>query len=140
MPAITPASETNALILEKVQSLLDDLDTVGDKAPEGHVLNDMDDFLFLHGRKLLTEILQSKIQERINATEQTDEAMQLQEFGCLHISRQAVSNLVPSLSGAVSGKLHNNAAIRKAFQEAEGDTEFGTDGAYINTRDAVGKH
>ncbi|GHT12310.1 hypothetical protein FACS1894170_06950 [Planctomycetales bacterium] len=37
MPAITPASETNTLILEKVQSLLDDLDTASDKAPEGHV-------------------------------------------------------------------------------------------------------
>ncbi|GHT11722.1 hypothetical protein FACS1894170_05670 [Planctomycetales bacterium] len=29
-----------------------------------------DDYLFLHGRKCLTEILQSKVQGRINAAEQ----------------------------------------------------------------------
>jgi hypothetical protein len=66
--------------------------------------------------------------------------MQLKEFGCFRISRQTISNLVPSLSDKVAGRLHNNAAIRKEFQEAEGDTEFGTDGAYINTRDADGNH
>jgi hypothetical protein len=36
----------------------------------------MDDYLFLHGRKFLTEILQSKIQDRINAAEPTAAAKQ----------------------------------------------------------------
>ncbi|GHT42207.1 hypothetical protein FACS189443_4940 [Planctomycetales bacterium] len=76
MNAITPRSETEAFLLEKFQSLLADLDTVGNNAGYGHIPDDMDDYLFLHGRKFLTEILQSKIQERITAAEQTDEAKQ----------------------------------------------------------------
>ncbi|GHT19634.1 hypothetical protein FACS1894189_8530 [Planctomycetales bacterium] len=76
MNTITPRSETEAFLLEKFQSLLTNLDTAGDNAQYGHVLDDMDDYLFLHGRRFLTEILQSKIQERINAAEQTDAAKQ----------------------------------------------------------------
>jgi hypothetical protein len=76
MNAITPRSETEALLHEKFQALLADLDTAGDNAQYGHVLDEMDDYLFLHGRKFLTEILQSKTQERINAAEKTAEAKQ----------------------------------------------------------------
>jgi N-acyl-D-aspartate/D-glutamate deacylase len=74
MNAITGLNDTEALLLEKFQALLADLDTAGDNAQYGHVLDDMDDYLFLHGRKFLTEILQSKTQEHINAAEQTAEA------------------------------------------------------------------
>ncbi|GHT19769.1 hypothetical protein FACS1894189_8700 [Planctomycetales bacterium] len=76
----------NALILEKVQALLDDLDAVGDKAEYGHVLDDMDDYFFLHGRKFLTEILQNKIQERINAAEKTAAAKE-----CPHCKKKRKS-------------------------------------------------
>ncbi|MDR0870804.1 MAG: hypothetical protein LBN39_08435 [Planctomycetaceae bacterium] len=76
MNAITPRSETEALPHERFQALLADLDTAGDNAQYGHVLDDMDDDLFLHGRKFLTEILQSKIQDRVNAAEKTAEAKQ----------------------------------------------------------------
>lgn len=61
-------------------------------------------------------------------------SFQLKEFGCLTISHQTVGNLVASLSDEVSSKLANNVAVRKAFQEAEGDTEFTADGAFINIR------
>ncbi|MDR3234446.1 MAG: hypothetical protein LBT46_12425 [Planctomycetaceae bacterium] len=57
MNSITPKHDTEALLHEKLQALLADLDTAGNNAEYGHVLDDMDDFLFLHGRKFLTEIL-----------------------------------------------------------------------------------
>ncbi|GHT16559.1 hypothetical protein FACS1894189_0540 [Planctomycetales bacterium] len=76
MNCITPRSETEAFLLEKFQSLLADLDTAGDNAQYGHVLDDMDDFLFTAIRKLAAETLEKKIQERINAAEQTDAAKQ----------------------------------------------------------------
>jgi hypothetical protein len=71
MNTITARNETEALLHERFQSLLADLDTAGDNAQYGHVLDDMDDYLFLHGRKFLTEILQSKILDQVNAAEQT---------------------------------------------------------------------
>ncbi|GHT15944.1 hypothetical protein FACS1894170_13450 [Planctomycetales bacterium] len=61
-------------------------------------------------------------------------AFQLKEFGCITVSHQTVSNLVPSLSDEVQSKLANNADVRQAFQEAKGDTEFTTDGAFIKIR------
>ncbi|GHT25701.1 hypothetical protein FACS18942_01410 [Planctomycetales bacterium] len=61
-------------------------------------------------------------------------AFQLKEFGCITVSHQTVSNLVSSLSDEVQSKLANNAGVCKAFQEAKGDTEFTTDGAFIKIR------
>jgi hypothetical protein len=43
MNTITARNETEALLLEKFQSLLADLDTAGDNAQYGHVRDDMDD-------------------------------------------------------------------------------------------------
>ncbi|MDR3108917.1 MAG: hypothetical protein LBU65_04410, partial [Planctomycetaceae bacterium] len=40
--------------------------------------------------------------------------------------------MVASLSDEVASKLSSNAALRKAFQEAKGDTEFTADGAFIH--------
>ncbi|GHT46513.1 hypothetical protein FACS189454_07780 [Planctomycetales bacterium] len=84
MNSITPRTATEALLLEKFQSLLADLDTVGDNASYGHVPDDMDDFLFTAIRQLATETLEKKIQERINAAEQTNEAKQ-----CPHCKKNA---------------------------------------------------
>ncbi|GHT27989.1 hypothetical protein FACS18942_07980 [Planctomycetales bacterium] len=61
-------------------------------------------------------------------------AFQLKEFGCITISHQTVSNLVPSLSDEVQSKLANNADVRQAFQEAKGDVEFTADGAFVHIR------
>jgi hypothetical protein len=61
-------------------------------------------------------------------------AFQLTEFGCIRISHQTVSNLTEALSDEVAVKLHHNGAVRQAFQEAKGDVEFTTDGAFIKIR------
>jgi hypothetical protein len=74
MNTIFPRSETEALLHEKFQALLADLDTASDNAQYGSVLDALDDYLFLHGRKFLTEILQSKLQERINRAEKQSES------------------------------------------------------------------
>ncbi|MDR3108784.1 MAG: hypothetical protein LBU65_03730, partial [Planctomycetaceae bacterium] len=58
MFTITPRSDTEALLHEKFQALLSEPDTVGDNAQYGHVLDDMDDFLFTAIRKLGNETLQ----------------------------------------------------------------------------------
>jgi hypothetical protein len=44
------------------------------------------------------------------------------------------------LSDEVAVKLHNNAAVRKAFQKAKGDTEFTADGAFIHIRNEDKTH
>jgi hypothetical protein len=49
MNTITSRSDTEYLLLEKFQALLSELDTIGDTASSGHVL---DDFLFTAIRKL----------------------------------------------------------------------------------------
>ncbi|MDR0870803.1 MAG: S1 RNA-binding domain-containing protein [Planctomycetaceae bacterium] len=67
-------------------------------------------------------------------------AFQLREFGCITVSHQTVSNLTESLSDEVAGRLKNNAAVRKEFQEAKGDTEFTADGAFIKIRHADKTH
>jgi hypothetical protein len=61
-------------------------------------------------------------------------AFQLREFGCITVSHQTVSNLTEPLSDEVAGRLTDNGAVRKAFQEATGDTEFTADGAFIKIR------
>jgi hypothetical protein len=93
MTNIIPPNDTEALLHERLQSLLTDLDTTGDNALYGHVLDEMDDYLFLHGRKFLTEILQAKTQERITAAKSSYQlaARQLKEFGCLAVSPQTGS-------------------------------------------------
>jgi hypothetical protein len=54
----------------------------------------MDDFLFLYGRKFLTEILQAKTQERITAAKSSYQlaARQLKEFSSLASDRQRRSS------------------------------------------------
>jgi hypothetical protein len=86
MHPITPRSETEALLLEKFQALLADLDTAGDNAPVGHVLDDMDDFLFTAIRQLAAETLEKKIQDRIAAAEQSVKAKQ-----CPHCKKKRKS-------------------------------------------------
>jgi hypothetical protein len=76
MNTILPRSDTEALLHEKFQALLTELDSVGDNAPYGHVLDDMDDFLFTAIRKLSNETLEHKLQERINRVEKQCEAKQ----------------------------------------------------------------
>jgi hypothetical protein len=64
----------------------------------------------------------------------------LRNYGCIPISHQTVSNLTEALSDEVAGRLKDNAAIRQAFQEAKGDTEFTADGAFIKIRNEDKTH
>jgi hypothetical protein len=68
-----PPIDANAFLHEKLEALLREFDQVGDKAPQGQVLNNLDAFLFLQGRKFLTEFLQTKMQERIHNAEKSAE-------------------------------------------------------------------
>ncbi|GHT14457.1 hypothetical protein FACS1894170_11470 [Planctomycetales bacterium] len=98
-----PSIDANILLHEKLEALLQEFDQVGDNAPSGQVLNNLDAFLFDNGRKFLTDCLQIKMQERIKRAEKSAE---------------------------IEAGLKGNPAVRKNFQEAKGDTEFTTDGAF----------
>ncbi|GHT46917.1 hypothetical protein FACS189454_08790 [Planctomycetales bacterium] len=43
-----------------------------------------------------------------------------------------------AISDEIEAKLQDNPAVRKEFQEAKGDTEFVTDGVFVNTRNDDG--
>jgi hypothetical protein len=87
MFTIQSRSETESLLHEKFQAILVELDTIGDNASHGHVLDDMDDFLFTAIRNLGNETLQHKLQERINSVEKQPEAKQ-----CPHCKKTQVHN------------------------------------------------
>ncbi|GHT41676.1 hypothetical protein FACS189443_3760 [Planctomycetales bacterium] len=44
------------------------------------------------------------------------------------------------IADEIDTALQNNSEIRKVFQEAKGDTEFTTDGAFINIRNEENTH
>ncbi|MDR3109996.1 MAG: hypothetical protein LBU65_09990 [Planctomycetaceae bacterium] len=71
-----PLIDANAFLHEKLEALLQEFNQVGDAAPTSQVLNDLDSFLFVNGRKFLTEFLETKMQERINNTEKLAETKQ----------------------------------------------------------------
>ena len=68
-----PSSDIHALLHEKFESLLPDCDQVLDKSAHGNTFDDLDPFLFTEGRKVLAEVLEQKMQERIKRTEATKE-------------------------------------------------------------------
>jgi hypothetical protein len=59
----------------------------------------------------------------------------LKEFGCFTLTHVTVADKVIEISDEIHAKLTDcNEEVRKVFQEAEGDTEFTADGAFINIR------
>lgn len=68
--------DANAFLLEQLEALLQEFDQVGDNAPQGQILNNLDAFLFVKGRAFLTEFLETKMQERINNAEKPAEVKQ----------------------------------------------------------------
>ncbi|GHT40245.1 hypothetical protein FACS189443_0320 [Planctomycetales bacterium] len=64
----------------------------------------------------------------------------LKEFGCFHLSYQTVGDIAVEVAAEIEAKLQNNPAVRKKFREAKGDTEFVTDGAFVNTRNDDDDH
>ncbi|GHT43856.1 hypothetical protein FACS189443_7360 [Planctomycetales bacterium] len=71
VPMKQPPVDANAFLRERLEALIQEFDQVGDNAPQGQILNNLDAFLFVNGRKFLTEFLQSKMQERINRAEKS---------------------------------------------------------------------
>jgi hypothetical protein len=57
------------ILHEKLDALLDDCDTVMDNAAFGQIIHDLDDFLFVEGKKFTKEVLQEKLQEHIGWSE-----------------------------------------------------------------------
>lgn len=71
-----PSPSVRDLLHEKLDALLADCDQVVENAQYGRTLHDLDDFLFIEGRKLINEILQQKLQERIEKAEASPESKQ----------------------------------------------------------------
>jgi hypothetical protein len=64
-----PYSPTvNEFLLAKFEALLDECDLVADNAQHGQVLDDMDEFFLIKGRKLLQETFEAKLKECIDRT------------------------------------------------------------------------
>ncbi|MCL2305927.1 MAG: hypothetical protein FWC43_11345 [Planctomycetaceae bacterium] len=69
-------AEVRAILAERLDILLAECDQVMDNAAFGQTLNDLDDFLLVKGRNFIKEVLQQKMQERIERTETSPEAKQ----------------------------------------------------------------
>jgi hypothetical protein len=61
------------LLHERLDALLADCDTVMDNAETGQIIHDIDNLLFVEGKKFINEVLKEKLQERIEALEDTPE-------------------------------------------------------------------
>ena len=51
MKSQSPSSDVRTLLHEKLDAMLDECDLVMDSTEIGHILNDLDHFLFIEGRK-----------------------------------------------------------------------------------------
>jgi protein involved in sex pheromone biosynthesis len=87
MNSPSPSSDVRALLHEKLDAMLDECDLVMDNAAFGQILHDLDDFLFVEGRKFTKEVLEQKLQERIETTEATPKGKQ-----CPHCKKKRKSN------------------------------------------------
>jgi hypothetical protein len=76
MRSPSPSPAIRELLHEKLDALLADCDKITNNAAHGRTLHDLDDFLFIEGRKFINAVLQQKIQERIEHTEATPESKQ----------------------------------------------------------------
>ena len=76
MKSQSPSAEVRALLHERLDAMLADCDHVMLNADHGRTIHDLDDFLFTEGRKFINEVLQQKLQERIEQVEATPESKQ----------------------------------------------------------------
>jgi ribosomal protein L37AE/L43A len=73
-PSLCP--EVRTFLHERLDALLDDCTHVGNNATYGRYIHDLDDFLYIEGRKFMREVLEKQVQERIQQVEVTDEGKQ----------------------------------------------------------------
>jgi hypothetical protein len=90
MNSCSYSSEVRDLLHEKLDALLADSEQVMNKAAFGQTLNDLDDFLFVAGRKFINEVMQQKLQERIEQVEATTEGKQ-----CPKCKKKRTSTIKP---------------------------------------------
>ena len=84
MKSSLPPSAVRDFLVERLDVLLAECDQVADTAAYGQTLNDLDDFLLINGRTFIKEVLQAKLQERIDRTEAASESKQ-----CPHCKKNA---------------------------------------------------
>ena len=65
----TSSPDIRAFLHERLDALLDDCHKVGDNAAYGRYIHDLDDFLYIEGRKFMQEVLEQKLQEHIRNDE-----------------------------------------------------------------------
>jgi hypothetical protein len=69
-------SDIRAFLHERLDALLDDCNKVGETAAYGRYIHDLDDFLYIEGRKFMREVLEKQVQAHIDHVETTDEGKQ----------------------------------------------------------------
>jgi hypothetical protein len=76
MRSPSPSPGVRELLHEKLDALLADCDKITNNAAYGRTIHDLDDFLFIEGRKFINAVLQQKMQEQIEQIEATPESKQ----------------------------------------------------------------
>jgi hypothetical protein len=93
---------------ERLDALLDDCDKVGDNAAYGRYIHDLDDFLYIEGRKFMREVLEKQVQERIQQVEATDEGKQ-----CPKCKKKTTAHTQPSKTVTTS---HGHLKFRRRYR------------------------
>jgi hypothetical protein len=73
MNPTSPLPGVRDLLVERLDSLLNECDQVMDDAAYGQTIHDLDDFLLIAGKKFLQEVFQKKLQQRIEQVQQQPE-------------------------------------------------------------------
>jgi len=76
MQSPSPTPDVRAFLHERLDAILDDCDKVATTAAYGRTVHDLDDFLYIEGRKFMKEVLEKKVQERVQQVEATNEGKQ----------------------------------------------------------------
>jgi len=99
MKSSPSAAEVRAILAERLDVLLAECDQVMDNAAFGQTLNALDDFLLVQGRNFIKEVLQQKMQERVERTE-TSPGQELRIMNYeLRIMNDVISNSKKAAKG-----------------------------------------
>lgn len=96
MSSPSACPEVRAFLHERLDALLDDCTHVCNNAAYGRYIHDLDDFLYIEGRKFMREVLEKQVQERIQHVEATDEGKQCPQCkknACPHPTQQNDNDL-----------------------------------------------
>ena len=73
-PSSPLSVDVRSLLHDRLDTLLEESETLLNNAAYGQTVHDLDDFLFVEGRKFLHEVYQQKLQERIDQTDASAES------------------------------------------------------------------